>query len=132
VNVPGVSTGTRRDSELAVLTRFGACHCAKCRFGECRHQLRNPDYVRILFTAAHDWLLNINRRLIRLPPEYFDPIHFCGMTPYQLGIFRFNLVPAAALFMVGYRATCVERENFHFYFPLTTCIILSVVLTGIL
>jgi hypothetical protein len=26
----------------------------------------------------------------------------------------------------------IERENFHFYFPLTTCIILSVVLSAVL
>jgi hypothetical protein len=26
----------------------------------------------------------------------------------------------------------IERENFRFYFPLTTCILLSVVLTGII
>jgi len=55
----------------------------------------------VLFTAAHDWLLNINRRLIRLSPEYFDPINICGITLYKLGIFLFNLVPAIALFIVG-------------------------------
>jgi len=55
----------------------------------------------VLFMAAHDWLLNINRRLIRLSPEYFDPINICGMTLYKLGIFLFNLVPALALFIVG-------------------------------
>ena len=26
----------------------------------------------------------------------------------------------------------IERENFRFYFPLTTCILLSILLTGIL
>jgi len=26
----------------------------------------------------------------------------------------------------------IERENFRFYFPLTTCIVLSVVLSGIM
>ena len=26
----------------------------------------------------------------------------------------------------------IERENFHFYFPLATCIILSVVLSAVL
>jgi hypothetical protein len=26
----------------------------------------------------------------------------------------------------------IERENFQFYFPITTCILLSVVLTGIM
>jgi len=26
----------------------------------------------------------------------------------------------------------IERENFRFYFPLTTCILLSLVLTGLL
>jgi hypothetical protein len=25
----------------------------------------------------------------------------------------------------------IERENFHFYFPLTTCILISLLLTGI-
>jgi hypothetical protein len=54
----------------------------------------------VLFTAAHDWLLNINRRLIRLSPEYFDPINICGITLYKLGIILFNLVPAIALFVV--------------------------------
>ena len=54
----------------------------------------------VLFTAAHDWLLNINRRLIRLSPEYFDPINICGITLYKLGIILFNLVPAVALFIV--------------------------------
>ena len=26
----------------------------------------------------------------------------------------------------------IERENFHFYFPITTCIVLSLALTGIM
>jgi hypothetical protein len=55
----------------------------------------------VLFTAAHDWLLKINRRMIRLSPEYFDPINICGITLYKLGIILFNLVPAIALFIVG-------------------------------
>jgi len=55
----------------------------------------------VLFMAAHDWLLSINRRLIRLSPEYFDPINVCGISLYKLGIILFNLVPAIALFIVG-------------------------------
>jgi hypothetical protein len=54
-----------------------------------------------LFMAAHDWLLNINRRLIRLSPEYFDLINICGTALYKLGIILFNLVPAIALFIIG-------------------------------
>jgi len=38
--------------------------------------------------------------LIRLSPEYFDPINICGITLYKLGIILFNLVPAVALFIV--------------------------------
>jgi hypothetical protein len=55
----------------------------------------------VLFMAAHDWLLNINRRMIRLSPDYFDSLNICGMTLYKLGIVLFNLVPAIALFIVG-------------------------------
>jgi hypothetical protein len=55
----------------------------------------------VLFMAAHDWLMNISRRLIRLSPEYFDPINVCGISLYKLGIILFNLAPAIALFIVG-------------------------------
>jgi hypothetical protein len=55
----------------------------------------------VLFMAAYDWLLKINQRLIRLSPEYFDPINVCGISLYKLGIILFNLVPAIALFIVG-------------------------------
>jgi hypothetical protein len=54
-----------------------------------------------MFMAAHDWLVTIHKRLVRLSPEYFDSFHICGMTLYKLGIILFNLVPAIALFIVG-------------------------------
>ena len=55
----------------------------------------------VLYSAAHNLFLTISKRLVRLSPEYFDPLNICGMTLYKIGIFLFNLAPGIALFFVG-------------------------------
>jgi hypothetical protein len=53
------------------------------------------------FTLAHDWMLRLHCRWLRLSPDHFDALHYAGMAVYKIGIVLFNLAPLIALHIVG-------------------------------
>jgi len=55
----------------------------------------------LLFIFAHDGLLRLWGKLIRVSAEQFDMLNVAGITLYKLGIFLFNLVPCIALYIIG-------------------------------
>ena len=64
------------------------------------------NYVMILvwflfFVLAHNWMYSFHGRWFRLTVEQFDSIHYAGMAIYKIGILLFNLIPYAALCIVG-------------------------------
>jgi hypothetical protein len=55
----------------------------------------------LVFSLAHDWMYRFHGRWFRVSPEQFDGIHYAGIAFYKVGIFLFNLIPYAALRIVG-------------------------------
>ena len=54
----------------------------------------------VLFIFAHDSLKSINDKLMRRKTEYFDTLHYAGMSLYKIGIILFNLVPWIVLVII--------------------------------
>jgi hypothetical protein len=54
----------------------------------------------LLFLFAHDGLLWLQCKWVRVPAGQFDMLNIAGMTLYKLGIFLLNLVPCIALYIV--------------------------------
>lgn len=55
----------------------------------------------VFFRFAHDWIYRLHGRWFRLSTEQFDSIHYGGMAVYKIGILLFNVVPYAALLIIG-------------------------------
>jgi hypothetical protein len=55
----------------------------------------------LVFMLAHNWMYSLHGRWFRLTAEQFDAIHYAGMAIYKIGILLFNLIPYAALCIVG-------------------------------
>jgi hypothetical protein len=54
----------------------------------------------VLFLAAHDRMLRLWGRWVRVSAEQFDLLNVAGISLYKLGIFLFNLVPCIALYII--------------------------------
>jgi hypothetical protein len=54
----------------------------------------------LLFMFAHDGLLWLQGKLVRMSAEQFDLLNVAGITIYKLGIFLLNLVPCIALYII--------------------------------
>ena len=55
----------------------------------------------LVFVFARDWLYRLHSRWFRLSPEQFDRVHYLGMAVYKILILTFNIVPFAAVWLVG-------------------------------
>jgi hypothetical protein len=55
----------------------------------------------VVFVFARDGLQRIHGRWFHLSRDQFDVLHYGGMTLFKLAVILFNLVPLAALFIVG-------------------------------
>jgi hypothetical protein len=55
----------------------------------------------LLSVLAHDWLHRLWGRWFRLSAEQFNAVNFTGIVLYKTGILLFNIVPCAALYLVG-------------------------------
>ncbi len=53
------------------------------------------------FIFAHDFIYRMHTKWFVLSRERFDAIHYAGMALYKMAIIMFNLVPLAALSIVG-------------------------------
>lgn len=53
------------------------------------------------FIFAHDWMYRFHSRWFKLPVETFDALHYMGLAIYKIGIFLLNLMPLAALYLMG-------------------------------
>jgi hypothetical protein len=55
----------------------------------------------LLFLFAHDRLLRLWGKIVRVSAEQFDMLNLAGITLYKMGIFLFNLVPCIVLYIIG-------------------------------
>jgi hypothetical protein len=55
----------------------------------------------LAFVFAHDVMLRVHGRWFHLSREQFDAVHYAGMSIYKIGILLLNLVPFAALTILG-------------------------------
>ena len=55
----------------------------------------------VFFSLARESIHRLHGRWFRLSKEHFDTIHYAGMAVYKIGILLFNLVPYAALLILG-------------------------------
>jgi hypothetical protein len=58
----------------------------------------------LLFVFARDFVYSIHAIWFKVPLETFDIMNYAGMGIYKMLIFVFNLVPYAALRIVGKRS----------------------------
>jgi hypothetical protein len=55
----------------------------------------------LLFMFAHDPLLRLWGKWVRVSVEQFDILNIAGITLYKIGVFLLNLVPCIALYLIG-------------------------------
>ena len=55
----------------------------------------------LLFMFAHDAMLRLWGRWVRVSAEQFDILNIAGITFYKIGVFLLNLVPCIALYIIG-------------------------------
>lgn len=55
----------------------------------------------LVFVNAHDQLYRLHGKWFRLSVEQFDAIHYGAMAIFKIGILLLNLVPIAALWIIG-------------------------------
>jgi hypothetical protein len=55
----------------------------------------------LAFVFARGWMHRLHGRWFKLSDSTFNAIHYGSMAAYKLAIFFFNLVPLAALWLVG-------------------------------
>jgi hypothetical protein len=55
----------------------------------------------LLFMFAHDPLLRLWGKWVRVSVEQFDILNIAGITLYKIGVFLLNLVPWIALYLIG-------------------------------
>jgi hypothetical protein len=54
----------------------------------------------VVATLGRGTMIRLKGRFFRLSDEQMDLINYCGILLYKMGIFLFNIVPCAALYIV--------------------------------
>jgi len=55
----------------------------------------------LLITMAHDFSYRFSNKLLPLPVERFDTLHYAGIIFYKISIILFFLIPCVALWIIG-------------------------------
>jgi hypothetical protein len=55
----------------------------------------------LLFMFAHDAMLRLWGKWVRVSAAEFDILNIAGITLYKVGVFLFNLVPCISLYIIS-------------------------------